>query len=346
MKKIAILTPTFNYYSGVDRVAQERAEYYSKKGNDVTIFALEAQIKSKKYKVEKIGMPRNSFLQRVYRLFFPLFLKDTYIKNLKEFDEIISLNYPMDLFAVKAKNKFNKRYTAWVSGIAPGENITEKLYMSIFRYFYIKCLRYADEIICVSNYVKNRLIEKSGIGPERFKVVYNEIDKNRFNKDIHKEYKSKINQIIEQYKLKDKITFLYVGRLATSKRIHLLIKAFNRVKIDCQNSKLIIVGKPTFKRYFKKLVRMADEDVIFTGFVKDEDLPAYYAVCDAFVTASHDEGFNLPAAEAQACDKPVIAFDIGSHPEIVKKGELIPEGDYEGLVNAMAKFCYYSKEHK
>lgn len=343
MKKIAILTPTFNYYSGVDRVAQDRADYFIKKGHKVTVFAFEAEIKPKGYNIIKLGMPKGSFSERIFRLFFSFYPNNKYVEKLKDYDSIISFLYPMDVLAVKAKKKFNKRYIAWVSGIAPGENVIEKIYMNIHRYFYIKHLRYADEIICVSNYVKNRLIEKSGIEPEKFRVVYNEIDKKRFNKNVYQKYKNKINQIIDQYKLKDKITFLYVGRLATSKRISLLIKAFNRVKKDYPNSKLIIVGKPTFIRYikyFKGLVKMADEDVIFTGFVKDEDLPAYYAVCDVFVTASHDEGFNLPAAEAQACDKPVIAFDIGSHPEIVKKGELIPEGDYEGLVNAMAKFCY------
>ena len=42
--RIAILTPTFNYYSGIDRVVQLQAEDYAKKGNKVTVIALEAKI--------------------------------------------------------------------------------------------------------------------------------------------------------------------------------------------------------------------------------------------------------------------------------------------------------------
>ena len=103
------------------------------------------------------------------------------------------------------------------------------------------------------------------------------------------------------------------------------------------NSKLLIVGKPTFKRYFNKLLSLADEDVIFTGFVEDKDLPAYYALSDVFVTASSDEGFNLPAVEAQACGKEVIAFDVGSHSELITKGKLIPNHDVDGFSNALAK---------
>ena len=75
--------------------------------------------------------------------------------------------------------------------------------------------------------------------------------------------------------------------------------------------------------------------------MKDEDLPAYYAISDVFVTASHDEGFNLPAVEAQACGKPVVAFNIGSHSEVIdkKRAILVPEGDTKGFANAMIKYA-------
>ena len=68
--KIAILTPTFSYYSGMDRVVQLQAEEYAKKGNEVTVVALESSLRPKNYKVETLGMPKNLFWQRFYRLFF------------------------------------------------------------------------------------------------------------------------------------------------------------------------------------------------------------------------------------------------------------------------------------
>ncbi|MCX8178142.1 MAG: glycosyltransferase family 4 protein, partial [Candidatus Bathyarchaeota archaeon] len=61
--------------------------------------------------------------------------------------------------------------------------------------------------------------------------------------------------------------------------------------------------------------------------VSEEELPLYYAACDVYVTCSRLEGFNLPLAEAQACGKPVVAFDIGPHREIVKKGYVIKPFD-------------------
>lgn len=333
--KIAILTPTFNYYSGTDRVAQERAEYYSNNGNDVTVFALEAKIKPKGYKIVELGKPKSAFLERVYRL-FPIFLiRNDYIKKLKGYDIVISFLYPMDALAYHAKKKYKSKYIAWVCGNAPGENLIEKIYMRIYRFFYTKYLKKADKIVCVSNTVKNELIKSSIIDIKKIKVEYNKIDKSRFNKNVKKLNLNKVNQIIKEYNLQNKKVFLYVGRLATSKRVDLLIKIFKMEKNEHPEYKLIIVGKPTFKRYFKKLLSMADEDVIFTGFVDDKELPAYYAVSNVYITASRDEGFNLPAVEAQACGIPVVAFDVRANKEIVKKGTLVPDGDIQGFTNAM-----------
>ena len=48
LKRIAMLTPTFNYYSGVDRLAERTAIDSSKVGHDVTVIAFEAKIKPPK----------------------------------------------------------------------------------------------------------------------------------------------------------------------------------------------------------------------------------------------------------------------------------------------------------
>ena len=130
---------------------------------------------------------------------------------------------------------------------------------------------------------------------------------------------------------------MYVGRIAPHKGIHLLLKSFKIVKNNIPNAKLIIVGKPTFNNYFRKLKNMSSNDVIFTGFVDDNELKYYYASCNIYVTASLWEGFNLPAAEAQACGKKVVAFDIGSHPEVVKNGILVKKGDVTGFADAILK---------
>ena len=338
--KIALLTPTFNYYSGIDRVVLDRAEYLSKKRHEVTVFAFEAKIKPKGYKIRELGKPNSQFIERIIRLLPFLYFSRNIINKLRDFDQIVSFNEPFDSLAVQAKKRYKIEYVAWFSGFyARGESLLEKIYMKLFRYNYLKDLKQADKIECVSNFVSNNLIEKSNIDISKTDVKYNKIDKKRFNINVKKLNLNKVNQITKKYNLQNKKIFLYVGRLATSKRIDLLISMFKMEKNEHPEYKLLIVGKPTFRRHFKKLLRMADEDIIFTGFVDDKDLPAYYAVSDVYVTASRDEGFNLPAVEAQACGKPVVAFDIGAHKEVINRGILVPEGDIQGFKSAMSKLC-------
>lgn len=330
--KIAILTPTFNYYSGIDRVVEQQAEEYAKKGNKVAVIALEADIKPRNYKVASMGMPKNQALQRLYRLFFFLDNKKMgYYKNLKNYDIVISHFYPMNWLAYKAKKKFGIKYIYWDHGINTTgllDSFMQKLYMKLFLFFNNISLKNIDEAYSVSKYLSETLEKESKI---KSRVAYNKIDLKRFNKKI-KSYK-----IIKKYNLKNKKVLLYVGRIAPHKGVHLLLKMFSNVKKEIPNAALIIAGKPTFNDYFKKIKKSADKGIIFTGFVDDKDLPSYYAACNVYVTASLWEGFNLPAAEAQACGKKVVAFNIGSHPEIVKNGILVEKGSIDKFADAVIK---------
>jgi len=327
--KIAILTPTFSYYSGIDRVVQQQAEEYASKGNKVTVIALEANIKPKNYKVEVLGLPKHPLMQRLYRLFFFMDLrKMNHYKNLKSYDVVISHFYPMNLLASKARKKFNIRYVYFNHGVnLDGANLLQSVYMKLFSFFTNLTLNNVDEAFSVSNYLKEDLKKVSGLDS---KVIYNKIGK-RFNKNV------KGDKIIRRFNLKDKKVLLYVGRMAPHKGIHLLLESFRLIKNKIPNAVLLIAGKPTFDSYFKKLKSMADKDVIFTGCINDKDLPNYYAACDVYVTASLWEGFDLPAAEAQSCGKKVVAFNIGSHPEIVKNGILVEKGNVNDFAEAVAK---------
>ncbi|MBU89935.1 hypothetical protein CMO94_00205 [Candidatus Woesearchaeota archaeon] len=330
--RIAILTPTFNYHSGIDRVVQLQAEDYVKKGHKVTVIALEAKIKPNNYDVVELGMPKTSFVQRLYRLFFFIDNKRLgYYKKLKNYDMVISHFYPMNWIAYLARRKYNIKYIYFNHGInITGllNNVWQRIYMKLFSFFTNITLKNVDEAYSVSKYLKDDLKKVSGLDS---KVVYNKIDKKRFNQKV------KGNKIKKKYNLKNNKVLLYVGRIAPHKGIHLLLKSFNIVKKQIPNLKLLIVGKPTFNNYFKKLKKTANKDVIFTGFVPDENLPYYYAACDVYVTASLWEGFNLPAVEAQACGKPVVAFKIGAHEEIVKKGILTEKGNVKEFSESVIK---------
>jgi len=332
--KIAILTPTFSHFSGIDRVAEQQAQEFSRKKNKVTVFALEADLKPKNFSLKVIGMPKSLFLQRLYRLFFFIDSKkinDT-AKELKDYDMVISHFYPMNWIASKAKSIYKVKYVYYNHGIGYSElfsSIFEKIYLRLFSFFNNLSLRNADEAISISKFMQSELKKETGLDS---KVIYNKIDNKKFRKNLDASKIRNMLKIKENEKL-----LLFVGRLSPHKNVHTLLKIFDIVNQEIPNSKLLIVGKPTFPGYFRQLKDSANNKVIFRDFVEDGELPYYYAACDLYITASLWEGFNLPAAEAQACGKKVVAFDVCSHPEIVKNGILIKKNDVKGFADTIIR---------
>ncbi len=345
--KIAILTPTFSKFSGIDRLIENKLESYKKSGDKVTIFCFESDISTRLAKVEVLGMPKNSFLQRLYRLFFFLDWKkvNSTAKKLSEFDEVIAHQYPMTLIASKAKKKYSSiKYVYHDAGVAYPwlfRSIVERIYIRIFSFLSYWSIKNADEIVFISGFLRQEMKKKAsrdGI------VEYVKIDTKRFHKGIDG------SRIRKKYSLSFP-SLLYVGRISPHKNIHGLIKAFNLVRKHFPDAKLIIVGKQTFGSYMKELESLAkslpnsssspgpSSSVIFTGFVPDKELPEYYAACDLYVTASLWEGFDIPIVEANAVGKKAVAYGIGSHKEVLKDGllvdELTPEALAEGIIKIL-----------
>lgn len=332
--KIAILTPTFSHYSGIDRVVELQAKEYSKKHHQVTVFALDSDIKPIGFKLKILGMPKNLFLQRLYRLFFFLDIKkiQNSINMLRDYDIIISHFYPMNWIAYYAKKKYKVKYIYYNHGIGYSElfdSVFERLYMNIFPFLNKLSLKNIDSAISISKFLQNKLKKETRL---ESKVVYNKIDKKRFKKGLNGSKIRKMLGIKENEKM-----LLFVGRLSPHKNVHNLLKIFNIVNQKLPNTKLLIVGKPTFPNYYKKLKNINNKNAIFKEYVDDKELPFYYAASDLYITASLWEGFNLPAAEAQACGKKVVAFNVCAHPEIVKNGILVKKDDIKGFANAVMR---------
>jgi len=323
--KIAVLVPTFCSFSGIDRVAELQAKEFSSSGNQVTILTFDANMPSPPdVNLRVLGIPKGSLAQRIYRLFFPLDLVKAirWVPKLKDFEVIYSHQYPMNWLAYLAKRFYKVRYIYYNHGIAPAwtfSSFSERLYMRMFIPLANWTIKRADAAISVSAYLQNELQAETGLHSE---VVHNRIDTDRFHKGIDG------SAIRDKYNLADAPFVLYVGRISPHKGVHLLIEAFNLTRKEFPAAKLMIVGKHTFSGYSKRLMKMSDASVIFAGLVSDEELPNYYAACDVYATCTLWEGFDLPLAEAQACGKPVVAFDIGPHSEVVdERGSLVKAGD-------------------
>ncbi|MBU0597836.1 glycosyltransferase family 4 protein [Patescibacteria group bacterium] len=330
--RIALLTPTFSKFSGIDRVVENQFRKLTQEGNEVVVMTLEADINDEDIKVITIKSLRGQFLHRLYRLIF--FLDFRKIKKsaeqLKDFNVIYSHQYPMNLIAMRAKKKYGIKFIYYNHGIASLKTFTsliDKLYIQLIKSLSNWTVKKSDKVISISKYLRDVLKREIGIESE---VVYNLVDKERFN--------SSISGLVvkKKYSLESTPVVLYVGRISPHKGIHLLIKSFNIVLDKIPNAKLLIVGKKTFNNYARKLETLAEKSVIFAGYVKDDELPFYYAACDVYATASLWEGFDLPIAEAQACGKPVVAYNLCSHPEIINKnGTLVKPKDINSFAKAI-----------
>jgi 1,2-diacylglycerol 3-alpha-glucosyltransferase len=160
----------------------------------------------------------------------------------------------------------------------------------------------------------------------------------------HKRFNPKVDGsgIREKWGLDGSELILHVGRVAPEKNLDMLFKAFARLKKKRENAKLMLVGRgPAIPHCVEtaKLNGIAN-DVIFAGFVSDDELPEYYAACDAFAITSKFETQGLVVLEAMATGKPVAGINYRAIPEFVIDGitgHLFQPEDTQGCCSAIEK---------
>ena len=117
-------------------------------------------------------------------------------------------------------------------------------------------------------------------------------------------------------------TMLFVGRFTPSKAQDDLIAAYARFSARAAKpSRLVLVGAFDADQsdYLDRLNAMVlanglADHVLMTGLLPDEELHAWYARADLYVSLSHHEGFGVPLVEAMAHGLPVLAWPAGAIP--------------------------------
>jgi glycosyltransferase involved in cell wall biosynthesis len=109
-------------------------------------------------------------------------------------------------------------------------------------------------------------------------------------------------------------TFVYVGRLAPSKRVHDLLEAFSRFRTADERAKLWLIGDgdPAYLRRLRQLATRLriDQDVEFLGRLDADAKHRRMAQANALLVASVREGWGLVVTEAAACGTPSIVYDV------------------------------------
>lgn len=188
-----------------------------------------------------------------------------------------------------------------------------RLYFRIsFRVAALKC----KFITTVSYFSKERIIAKLKCSQNKIFVIHSAVDKKFLQAEP---LSNDLNAIKKKYKLPENY-FLSLSTLEPRKNLRLLIEAYQKLVIesDC-NIPLVLAGRKGWKidNLLEDIDDQVKNQIYFTGFVDDEDLPAIYRGAEFFVFPSKYEGFGLPPLEAMACGVPVLSSDAASMPEVL-----------------------------
>ncbi len=180
-------------------------------------------------------------------------------------------------------------------------------------------LKKASLIITVSDTIKQELINKFNVDNEHIKVVSNTIGQHFKNVDIDVTY-----DIFRKYKITKYKYILSVATLNKRKNIPELIKAFKLISDRYPDIKLVLVGSMGNENR-EKLVKHSN--IIFTGYIKDEEIPILYKNALFFVFPSLYEGFGIPLIEAQYSSCPLLCSNIPVFKEVASSGAEYVEPD-------------------
>jgi glycosyltransferase involved in cell wall biosynthesis len=198
---------------------------------------------------------------------------------------------------------------------------TEANYQFVTRNVH-QAARRASVIIADSQSTKREVMRFLHVPEEKIKVVYLAASET-FNE---KRSPESIAQIKSKYRI-DKPYIFALGSVEPRKNLPSALIAFKALletkKIDYQ---FVIAGgkgwkNEAFYRLLKKL--SIDANLVMTGYVPEEDLPALYQGAEVFVYPSLYEGFGLPVLEAMASGTPVITSNTSSLPEVAGDAALL-----------------------
>jgi glycosyltransferase involved in cell wall biosynthesis len=205
-----------------------------------------------------------------------------------------------------------------------------------YRWMLPRLIRRADSVITVSQCSRQDLIHHLKLPDEQVRVIAEGVDE-KFRPIVDERER---RQVLARYGIKPPY-LLYLGAITARKNITQLLEAFARVCQRHPDLILVVGGK---RQWHTDEVDMAlahgesMQQVHFTGYVRDADLPALYSAASAFVFPSSYEGFGLPPLEAMACGTPVITSNTSSLPEVVGDAALtINPSDVDELAAAIER---------
>lgn len=175
-----------------------------------------------------------------------------------------------------------------------------------YKFVIWNAVRRAKSIVAVSEFTKNDILTEYPCAKNKINVTYEACE------ETHKTSVKYSQLVLQKYGI-IKPYLLYVGNAYPHKNLERLVDAFTEVLKKNSDMQLVLVGKEDFfYARLKEYVRNKNfQEILFLGFVPDQDLDALYRYAEIYVFPSLYEGFGLPPLEAMAKG---IAVVSSNHP--------------------------------
>ncbi len=307
---------------GAERLLMDILPAMRDYGHEVEVLVFDGTATPFREQLEAIGIKVYAFSVGYYQMYNPLhyfrlrrfFAHHTY-------DIIHTNNTQCQLLVAMLHSKLPSRL------VTTEHNTTNhrrcwSWYRKIDRWMY----RQYDAIICVSDWVKNNLVNSLGdkAAEGRLHLVYNGVQT-----ALYKSVPAKAPEDVK--------TIIMVAGFRAQKDQPTLIRAMSLLP---ENYQLLLVGDGLCWqscRELAKSVGVADK-ILFTG--DRTDIPQLLAQSDVAVLSSHFEGLPLTAIEAMAAGRPLIASDVDGIRQVVDgAGLLFPHQDYHKLAELIERVC-------
>ncbi len=160
----------------------------------------------------------------------------------------------------------------------------------------------AKHIVTVSEFSKQTILDKLPIKHNKISVISNGW---QHIKEIETD-----ESFLEKMNLSPQSYYFFIGRLVNNKNIKWI---FN-VADNNSESIFVIAGALSNEKF--DFYQGKYKNIIYTGFINDNEMKALYRNCKAFLFPSFMEGFGIPPMEALYNGAPIIISNTSSLPEV------------------------------
>jgi glycosyltransferase involved in cell wall biosynthesis len=244
--------------------------------------------------------------------------------------DVIHTQLSHDLWTLVPTMKLGRCNTKFLLTKHMASSIKKKDFLHRFLY------KRLDGILCISNFIRQNVIETCPVEPQKVHTLWNAIDVDRYKPEIYNKTDVRKDLGID----KEALVVGLAGRFTKMKGHKEFLYAAKQIKDETDLNVLFLIvgdasyGEESYGEEIRALVTelQLDSKVIFTGFSKD--IPRMMSAIDILTFPSHKESFGYILLEAMAMRLPVVASNSGAVPEIVIEGEtgfLVPPKDANPL---------------